>query len=155
MIFISPQPQVAHVLHGAKQVGSTVILGVDNANRKLLPTLNMRNYTELSHTMIGRKRLDNLQYCVETVLEDGVAGDLIETGIWRGGATIFYAGYSRRLRSDGQDGLGCGLIPGRAGTKPFLKMRILILVPGSCLSWPSIVSRYVTFLRATACLMSR
>ena len=40
-------------------------------------------------TMIGLKRLDNLQYCVETTLKDGVQGDLIETGVWRGGACIF------------------------------------------------------------------
>jgi O-methyltransferase len=42
-----------------------------------------------AHTMIGLKRLDNLQYCVENVLKDDVPGDLIETGAWRGGATIF------------------------------------------------------------------
>jgi len=42
-----------------------------------------------AHTMIGIKRLDNLQFCVEDVLRQGVAGDLIETGVWRGGATIF------------------------------------------------------------------
>lgn len=42
-----------------------------------------------AHTMIGMKRLDNLQYCIETVLQEGIAGDLIETGVWRGGATIF------------------------------------------------------------------
>ncbi|MBU4319864.1 MAG: TylF/MycF family methyltransferase [Nitrospinae bacterium] len=40
-------------------------------------------------TMIGLKRLDNLQYCVETVLREGVEGHLIETGAWRGGACIF------------------------------------------------------------------
>jgi hypothetical protein len=40
-------------------------------------------------TMIGLKRLDNLQYCIETVLSEGVTGDLIETGVWRGGASIF------------------------------------------------------------------
>src|SRR6187455_417342 len=40
-------------------------------------------------TMIGMKRLANLQYCVETVLREGVPGDLIETGVWRGGACIF------------------------------------------------------------------
>ncbi len=43
-------------------------------------------------TMIGMKRLNNLQYCVETVLRDGVAGDLIETGVWCGGACIFMRG---------------------------------------------------------------
>lgn len=40
-------------------------------------------------TMIGRKRLDNIQACVERVLQDQVPGDLIEAGVWRGGATIF------------------------------------------------------------------
>ena len=38
--------------------------------------------------MIGSPRLDNVQYCVTSVLEDGIPGDLIETGVWRGGATI-------------------------------------------------------------------
>ncbi|MDR3413231.1 MAG: TylF/MycF/NovP-related O-methyltransferase [Formivibrio sp.] len=42
-----------------------------------------------AHTMIGMKRLDNLQFCVETALNDGIKGDLIETGVWRGGACIF------------------------------------------------------------------
>jgi hypothetical protein len=40
-------------------------------------------------TMIGLKRLDNLQHCIETVLSEGVEGDLIETGVWRGGACVF------------------------------------------------------------------
>ena len=40
-------------------------------------------------TMIGLPRLDNIQYAIETVVEDGVEGDLIETGVWRGGACIF------------------------------------------------------------------
>jgi O-methyltransferase len=45
-----------------------------------------------AHTMIGLKRLDNLQHCVETVLRDEIPGDLIETGVWRGGASIFMKG---------------------------------------------------------------
>ena len=40
-------------------------------------------------TMIGLKRLDNLQSCMEDVLKNNVPGDFIETGVWRGGATIF------------------------------------------------------------------
>jgi O-methyltransferase len=40
-------------------------------------------------TMIGLERLCGLERCIETVLADGVPGDLIETGVWRGGATIF------------------------------------------------------------------
>ncbi|HEX2092495.1 MAG TPA: TylF/MycF/NovP-related O-methyltransferase [Longimicrobiaceae bacterium] len=40
-------------------------------------------------TMIGMARLDNLQECITDILENDVPGDLIETGVWRGGATIF------------------------------------------------------------------
>jgi O-methyltransferase len=39
-------------------------------------------------TMVGLRRLDDLQRCVESVVRDGVAGDLIEAGAWRGGASI-------------------------------------------------------------------
>lgn len=45
-----------------------------------------------AHTMIGRKRLANIRFCLERVLADDVAGDVIETGVWRGGATIFMRG---------------------------------------------------------------
>ena len=43
-------------------------------------------------TMIGQKRMDNIEYCVRTVIEEDVPGDLIETGVWRGGACIFIRG---------------------------------------------------------------
>ncbi|MFF2041412.1 alpha/beta fold hydrolase [Kitasatospora sp. NPDC058170] len=42
-----------------------------------------------AHTMVGLRRLDNVQYCVERILRDGVPGDFIETGVWRGGTSIF------------------------------------------------------------------
>ncbi|QEL19415.1 TylF/MycF family methyltransferase [Limnoglobus roseus] len=42
-----------------------------------------------AETMIGMKRLNNLQMCVESIVRDGIPGDLIECGVWRGGAAIF------------------------------------------------------------------
>jgi demethyldecarbamoylnovobiocin O-methyltransferase/8-demethyl-8-(2,3-dimethoxy-alpha-L-rhamnosyl)tetracenomycin-C 4'-O-methyltransferase len=45
-----------------------------------------------AHTMIGLHRLDNLRHCVDTVIRERVPGDLIETGVWRGGASIFMRG---------------------------------------------------------------
>jgi len=39
-------------------------------------------------TMTGLQRLDDLQVCVEQIVRDGVPGDLIEAGAWRGGASI-------------------------------------------------------------------
>jgi hypothetical protein len=35
------------------------------------------------------ERLNHLQVCFENVLEHGVPGDFIETGVWRGGSCIF------------------------------------------------------------------
>lgn len=43
-------------------------------------------YSGLS--MVGLKRLDDLQACIESVVADGVEGDVIEAGAWRGGASI-------------------------------------------------------------------
>lgn len=42
-----------------------------------------------SHTLIGMLRLNQLQQAVETVLREDIPGDLIETGVLRGGACIF------------------------------------------------------------------
>lgn len=42
-----------------------------------------------AHTMVGMKRLNNLQLCASTVVEEKIEGDFIETGVWRGGAGIF------------------------------------------------------------------
>ena len=39
-------------------------------------------------SMVGLARLDDLQRCVESVVADGVVGDLIECGSWRGGAAM-------------------------------------------------------------------
>ena len=51
-----------------------------------------RDWPADAETMIGLKRINNLQACVESILRDGVPGDLIETGVWRGGASIFMRG---------------------------------------------------------------
>ena len=42
-----------------------------------------------AESMIGLKRMDNIQACIADIVNDGVPGDLIETGVWRGGACIF------------------------------------------------------------------
>jgi O-methyltransferase len=56
-----------------------------------------------AETMIGMQRLTSLQQCVETVLAEGVPGDLIECGVWRGGACILMravlAAYGDEARS--------------------------------------------------------
>ena len=45
-----------------------------------------------AQTMIGVHRLRNVRECVEAVIAEGVPGDLIEAGTWRGGAAIMMRG---------------------------------------------------------------
>jgi len=42
-----------------------------------------------AHTMIGNKRMTNLRRLTENVITHNIPGDLIETGVWRGGACIY------------------------------------------------------------------
>lgn len=66
-----------------RQFGFELVRPVDRVERD-----EGLNYTTDAETMVGTRRLDNLQSCVVDVLENGVPGDLIETGVWRGGASI-------------------------------------------------------------------
>lgn len=46
------------------------------------------DWPSVAHTMIGRKRLQNVRDLVESVIDNNIPGDFIETGVWRGGACI-------------------------------------------------------------------
>jgi hypothetical protein len=43
-------------------------------------------------SMLTLARFDNIKSCIQSILREGIAGDFIETGVWRGGATIFMRG---------------------------------------------------------------
>jgi O-methyltransferase len=43
-------------------------------------------------TMIGRLRLDNIEWSFDEIIRDGIAGSLMECGVWRGGAAVFMRG---------------------------------------------------------------
>jgi O-methyltransferase len=51
-----------------------------------------RDWPTQAHTMVGRTRLENLRELSQRVLDDGIAGDFIETGVWRGGCCILMRG---------------------------------------------------------------
>ena len=41
-----------------------------------------------SHTMVGMRRLEHLQWCAERVFDDRTPGDFLEAGVCQGGASI-------------------------------------------------------------------
>ncbi|MBV8166247.1 MAG: class I SAM-dependent methyltransferase, partial [Alphaproteobacteria bacterium] len=43
---------------------------------------------------------DHLHRCLDAILREGVPGDLIETGVWRGGATIFMRAHLQAYEID-------------------------------------------------------
>ncbi|MBB4428377.1 putative nucleic acid-binding Zn-ribbon protein [Bradyrhizobium sp. CIR48] len=62
--------------------------GIYDPNRRALGL----DWPSQAETMIGRARMRNLRMLTQRVLEEGIPGDLIETGVWRGGACIYMMG---------------------------------------------------------------
>jgi hypothetical protein len=61
---------------------------IDEAVHRFVPQFTKHYIQGQAITMQPMVRLDNLQFCVESVIKDKVPGDVIETGVWRGGACI-------------------------------------------------------------------
>jgi len=51
--------------------------------------LDGRDWPLNGTTMVGMQRLNAVQRCIEQIARDRVPGDVIETGVWRGGTSIF------------------------------------------------------------------
>jgi len=51
-----------------------------------------RDWPVVGHSMAGLKRLRNTAYLTDRVIREGIPGDLIETGVWRGGSSAMMRG---------------------------------------------------------------
>lgn len=51
-----------------------------------------QDWPVLAHTMVGTRRLENLRDLTQRALDEGIPGDFIETGVWRGGCCILMRG---------------------------------------------------------------
>ena len=69
----------------------TTVSGYDALQKEgLLPSQH-------AHTLIGWKRMHQLQTAIETLHQENIAGDLMETGVLRGGACILMRGVLKAL----------------------------------------------------------
>jgi O-methyltransferase len=59
-----------------------------------------RDWPRYGQTMVGLERMRSLRKCVEAVIAEDIPGDLIEAGVWRGGAAILMRGV---LEAYGED----------------------------------------------------
>ena len=55
------------------------------------------DWPAFGYTMIGVKRLANVESCIRAIVSEDIAGDLIETGVWRGGSAIFMRAVLKQL----------------------------------------------------------
>src|SRR5437868_14789591 len=58
---IARETALLSLLQKAKHDGSSIVLRTRDRDGASVPVAEMRNFTELSHTMVGMKRLDNIQ----------------------------------------------------------------------------------------------
>lgn len=64
----------------------------DSFEKRRKRRLEGLDWPAVAHSMTGYKRLQNLTDCVIDVLLNEIEGDMIETGVWRGGSCILMQG---------------------------------------------------------------
>jgi O-methyltransferase len=85
-------PHLVELVRAARQDGSIwwrMEIQRDGATQNV----DLRDLCQFSHTMVGRKRLENILSCLHIIKTEGLSGDLAEAGAWRGGACILMRGY--------------------------------------------------------------
>ncbi|HEV7759222.1 MAG TPA: TylF/MycF/NovP-related O-methyltransferase [Acidimicrobiales bacterium] len=80
-----PGGEPAELRDQLRQQGWRVVRrGADRATRAV-----GSDWPPHAETMVGLARLANVRELTQTALADGVPGDLVETGVWRGGTSIY------------------------------------------------------------------
>jgi O-methyltransferase/8-demethyl-8-(2,3-dimethoxy-alpha-L-rhamnosyl)tetracenomycin-C 4'-O-methyltransferase len=57
-----------------------------------------KDWPSLAHSMVGKIRLHNVRVLAQRTLDEGIPGDYIETGVWRGGCCILMSGVLKANR---------------------------------------------------------
>lgn len=61
-----------------------------------------KSVTRDAHTMVGLRRLDNIEWCAAQLFTAGVEGDFLEAGVCQGGASIFMRGVQVAYGEEGR-----------------------------------------------------
>jgi len=99
--FLSSRRTLAHrILGGFDRILKTQNLRiVKDRNLDIQTRIEGTSLPVNAESMIGVARMDNIHHCVTQVIRDRIEGDLIECGVFRGGATIFMRGILKTYNS--------------------------------------------------------
>ncbi|MEZ5811442.1 MAG: TylF/MycF/NovP-related O-methyltransferase [Rhizobiaceae bacterium] len=102
---VSERPHQSFVRNALLKAANAVLapLGAETVWRTEISEHQRKNgmfWPSAAHTMIGEYRMNNVREALETVIRDNVPGDVIETGVWRGGTCILMRGI---LKAHGED----------------------------------------------------
>lgn len=105
-------PAIVQQIRAARQQGAPWWQAQVKRPDGSVQVLNLRNVCEFSHSMVGRKRIDNIEACLDVIRSENIPGDLVETGVWRGGASIFMRGYLEAWEMTGRRVFACDSFEG-------------------------------------------
>jgi len=71
-----------------------------------------RDWPPHAETMVGLARLANVRELTQAALADGVPGDLVETGVWRGGTAIYMRAVLAAAGDTGRTVVACDSFAG-------------------------------------------
>ncbi|NOD93859.1 macrocin O-methyltransferase [Ruegeria sp. HKCCD4884] len=80
---------VARTLDGTIYEDPPILIGDTKPDYNPVNREHGWDWPSVAFTMVGSKRLANVRTLVESVIGNKVPGDFVETGVWRGGASIF------------------------------------------------------------------
>ena len=86
------------------------------AQPETTPSLEQRakglDWPKTAESMIGLERMNQLHDALDSIRLESIEGDIVETGIWRGGAVIFAASYLKIYGMTTKKVFGCDSFEG-------------------------------------------
>jgi O-methyltransferase len=92
-LFLDEYPRTPARRRGRVAVRALNVIGLEPRRSSAPDDFRRRREGEdwplYGETMVGLHRLGNIAEAIRTIIHEEVPGDFIETGVWRGGASIF------------------------------------------------------------------